>query len=81
VAGITTVHDWSHNLRGPEWTDAALSAHAESGVRGRLSYGGPQGQPADLALDLAEVRRARSVWVDSGRAPLTFSGQPSAART
>jgi cytosine/adenosine deaminase-related metal-dependent hydrolase len=74
VAGITTVHDWSHNLRGPEWTDAALSAHAESGVRGRLSYGGPQGQPPDLALDLAEVRRARSVWVDSGRAPLTYLG-------
>lgn len=74
AAGITTVHDWSHNLRGPEWTDAALSAHAASGVRARLSYGGPQGQPKDRALDLAEVQRARTAWVDTGRASLTSLG-------
>jgi len=24
AGGVTTVHDWSHNLRGPEWTDAGL---------------------------------------------------------
>lgn len=74
AAGITTVHDWSHNLRGPEWTDAALAAHAASGVRGRLSYGGPQGQPRDQPIDLGEVQRARSVWIETGRAPITLLG-------
>jgi 5-methylthioadenosine/S-adenosylhomocysteine deaminase len=37
--GITTVHDWAHNLRSPEHADAMLAAHREIGLRGRFSYG------------------------------------------
>jgi cytosine/adenosine deaminase-related metal-dependent hydrolase len=32
-AGITTVHDWAHNIRGREWAEAELRALAESGLR------------------------------------------------
>jgi len=34
--GITTVHDWAHNLRSPEHADAILTAHGEIGLRGRF---------------------------------------------
>lgn len=45
-SGITTVHDWSHNIRGPEWADADLRALSDVGLRARFSYG----KRADLIL-------------------------------
>ena len=44
-AGITTVADWSHNLRGPEYADAAIRALHHSGIRAVFLHGGP-GSPA-----------------------------------
>ncbi len=44
-SGVTTVNDWSHNLRTPDHADANLQAHREIGLRGRFSYGTPQGYP------------------------------------
>src|SRR6185312_12559218 len=41
-AGITFVHDWSHNIRGPEFAEEDLRALRESGIRGRFSYGTAQ---------------------------------------
>lgn len=73
-AGITTVHDWSHNLRGPDWADASLRAHAESGVRARLSYGVAQGQDPAAPIDLDDIARVQRDWIDAGRAPLTRLG-------
>src|SRR5437763_7931237 len=32
-SGITTVHNWSHNVRGPQYADAELRAHREVGLR------------------------------------------------
>ncbi len=34
-AGYTTVHNFAHNVRSPEYADAELSAWAEFGMRGR----------------------------------------------
>src|ERR1700687_4930702 len=45
AAGITTVHNWCHNTRGPAWADAEILAMRDMGIRGRYSYGGPQGGP------------------------------------
>lgn len=73
-SGITTVHDWSHNLRGPEWADASLRAHSESGLRARFSYGTPQGIAAGQPLDLADVTRVRDEWIETCKAPLTRLG-------
>lgn len=74
ASGITTVHDWSHNLRGPEWADAGLQAHVDSGARARFSYGGPQGQAEDAAIDVADVARVQQEWIANGRAALLTLG-------
>jgi 5-methylthioadenosine/S-adenosylhomocysteine deaminase len=73
-AGITTVHDWAHNIRGPAFADANLRAHARGGLRGRFSYGTPQGHPPTQTLDLADLERVRSQWFDAGRVPLLRLG-------
>lgn len=74
AGGITTVHDWSHNLRGPAYADANLRAHAQSGLRGRFSYGAPQGLPAGQTIDLADLRRVHDEWFRTGRAGLMHLG-------
>jgi cytosine/adenosine deaminase-related metal-dependent hydrolase len=74
AGGITTVHDWSHNLRGPAYADANLRAHAQSGLRGRFSYGAPQGLPAAQTIDLADLRRVHREWFQAGRAGLMHLG-------
>jgi 5-methylthioadenosine/S-adenosylhomocysteine deaminase len=73
-SGITTVHDWSHNVRGPRFADANIGALVDSGVRGRFSYGTPQGAPVDQTIDLADFRRVHEEWFDSGRAELLHLG-------
>jgi 5-methylthioadenosine/S-adenosylhomocysteine deaminase len=73
-SGITTVHDWSHNIRGPEYADANLRAHQEVGLRGRFSYGTPQGHPATATIDLADLERVNRQWFRSGRLELVHLG-------
>jgi 5-methylthioadenosine/S-adenosylhomocysteine deaminase len=73
-SGITTVHDWSHNIRGPAFADANLQALVDSGIRGRFSYGTPQGRPADQTIDLADFQRVHEEWFQSGRAGLIHLG-------
>src|SRR5882724_7345856 len=34
-SGITSVHDWCHNIRSPEYAAADLRALQDSGIRGR----------------------------------------------
>jgi 5-methylthioadenosine/S-adenosylhomocysteine deaminase len=59
-AGVTTVHNWAHNVRSPAHADAEVTAMRDMGMRGRFGYGTPQGlaneQPMDL-VDLARVKR------------------------
>lgn len=66
-SGITTVHDWSHNIRSPAHADANLRAHAEAGLRGRFSYGTAQGHPPTQTIDLADFERVHREWFASGR--------------
>jgi 5-methylthioadenosine/S-adenosylhomocysteine deaminase len=66
-SGITTVHDWCHNVRGPEHAEAGLAALARSGLRARFSYGYPAAHPNDQIMDLAGLRRLHAEW--DGRAP------------
>ena len=60
--GITFVHDWCHNIRGPEFADANLRALREAGIRGRFSYGAPQAHPAGETIDLADLERKQMDW-------------------
>jgi cytosine/adenosine deaminase-related metal-dependent hydrolase len=61
-SGITFVHDWCHNVRGPEHAEAALRALAEAGIRARFSYGSPTGASNDVNIDLADLTRLHERW-------------------
>ena len=61
-AGITTVHNWAHNIRSPEHADAELRAMRDMGLRGRLAYGTPQGWPGDKPMDLDGLARVQRAW-------------------
>jgi cytosine/adenosine deaminase-related metal-dependent hydrolase len=73
-SGITTVHDWAHNLRSPEHADGNLRAHQEVGLRGRFSYGTPQGHPGTALVDLTDLARVQREWFEAGRLPLMHLG-------
>lgn len=61
-AGITTIHNWSHNTRSPEHADAELRAHRDSMVRTRYSYGHRDMLPVDEDLDFTDIDRVRAEW-------------------
>jgi len=58
-AGVTTTHNWAHNVRSPAHADAEIRAMRESGLRGRFSYGPALGMPNDKTMDLADVARLK----------------------
>ncbi len=64
AAGITTVHDWSHNTRTPAHADAELRAHREGLVRARYAYGHRDGLPPDEPLDFQDIDRVAREWFD-----------------
>jgi cytosine/adenosine deaminase-related metal-dependent hydrolase len=45
LAGITTVHDWAHNVLSSEDADANVGVLRELGVRAHWTYGAPSGSP------------------------------------
>ena len=61
-AGITTIHNWSHNTRTPGHADAELRAHQESMVRTRYSYGHRDMLPEDEDLDFTDIDRVADEW-------------------
>ncbi|HWG02321.1 MAG TPA: amidohydrolase family protein [Trebonia sp.] len=61
-AGITTVHDWAHNIRGLDWAEAGLRAIAESGLRARFSYGYETGHANDRPMALDDLETVASRW-------------------
>ena len=58
-AGVTTVHNWAHNIRDPEHARASLRAHDESHLRARFGYGSAQGTPPDKLQDLADMAKVK----------------------
>jgi 5-methylthioadenosine/S-adenosylhomocysteine deaminase len=73
-SGITFVHDWCHNVRGPDYAAAALRALAEAGIRARFSYGSPTGASNDASIDLADLARLRERWSERGNDGLLTLG-------
>lgn len=61
-SGITFVHDWCHNVRGPEYAEAVLEALTESGIRARFGYGTPTGHPNDDPIDQRHFETLASDW-------------------
>ncbi|WGX96910.1 amidohydrolase family protein [Nocardioides sp. L-11A] len=64
-AGITTVHNWSHNTRSPEHAEAELRAHLHTGLRARYSYGHRDGLARDEVFGFGDVDRIRETWLDA----------------
>jgi 5-methylthioadenosine/S-adenosylhomocysteine deaminase len=62
AAGVTTVHNWCHNTRGPAWADAEIQAMRDMGIRGRYSYGPPQAGSNDVTMDLTDLARVKREW-------------------
>lgn len=66
-AGITTVHDFAHNVVAPEYADAEIAALDESGLRARFSYGWPDAMSNDEVMPLDDIERVqRSLAADGG---------------
>lgn len=61
-SGITSVHDWCHNVRGASCAEAGLSALRESGLRARFSYGYRQEHPNEETIDLTDLVRLHDEW-------------------
>lgn len=64
-AGITTVHNWAHNVRSPQYAEAELRAHRDAAVRARYSYGHRDGQPATQTIDFGDIDRKTEKWFGS----------------
>ena len=62
-AGVTTVHNWAHNVRSPAHADAELRAMRDMGVRGRFAYGPAQGMPDQEPMDLAGLAKIQREWM------------------
>ena len=54
-AGVTTTHNWAHNVRSPAHADAEVRAMRDSGLRGRFAYGPALGMPNDKPMDIADM--------------------------
>jgi cytosine/adenosine deaminase-related metal-dependent hydrolase len=71
-SGITTVHNWSHNLLSPAYADAELAVHREVGGRARFGYGYSRNTGADETLPLDDVARVQREWFSGGDGLLTL---------
>jgi len=67
-AGITTVHNWSHNTRTAAHADAELRAHREGMLRARYAYGHIDQMLRNQPLDFTDIDRVRREYFASGTA-------------
>jgi len=62
-SGVTTVHDWAHNIRSPDHAKADIRALIDTGIRARFSYGTWQGgPPPNDTMDVADLGRLHREW-------------------
>ncbi|WP_331739343.1 amidohydrolase family protein [Streptomyces sp. NBC_01187] len=74
TAGISTVHNWDHNVRSPEDADVNVRAQLDAGIRGRFSYGPRDSTPPEETMDLEDLRRFAARWPDERRDGLLHFG-------
>jgi 5-methylthioadenosine/S-adenosylhomocysteine deaminase len=61
-SGITTVHNYCHNVRSRAHAEADLRALKEAGLRARWSYGWSQGLPDTQLVNLADLEALHRNW-------------------
>lgn len=65
--GVTTVHNWAHNVRSSAHADAELRAHRDSFLRARYAYGHIDGLARDKPLDFTDIERVRAKWFNDSQ--------------
>ncbi|MBW3469494.1 amidohydrolase family protein [Arthrospiribacter ruber] len=74
-SGITTVHDWSHNVRSLNHAEAGIKALVECGLRARYSCGSASGQDAEEPMDFDIIHNLKANWKNlSGTSDLMHLG-------
>jgi 5-methylthioadenosine/S-adenosylhomocysteine deaminase len=61
-SGMTTVHDWCHNIRSREYAERDIEALKDAGIRARFSYGWSQGQDDKDVLPLRDIEALHRDW-------------------
>lgn len=71
-SGLTTVHNWSHNIVSPEFADAELQAHRSMGHRALFGYGYYGIRMPNQAVDVADLPRVNERWIKPSEGMLTL---------
>ena len=61
-SGMTTVHDWCHNIRSREYAERDIQALKDAGIRARFSYGWLQGQEDKDTINLRDLEALHRDW-------------------
>jgi 5-methylthioadenosine/S-adenosylhomocysteine deaminase len=61
-SGMTTLHDWCHNIRSREYAERDIQALKDTGIRARFSYGWSQGQDDKDILNLRDIEALHRDW-------------------
>jgi len=61
-SGITTVHNWCHNIMTYEHAVEDLRAMQESGLRGRFSFGPARSTPLTQPFSVTDLERMHGDW-------------------
>jgi cytosine/adenosine deaminase-related metal-dependent hydrolase len=75
-SGLTTIHDWSHNIISAPYADADLRALRDCGIRARFSYGysrNLQQKPKETA-DFNDIARVKREWFSASNDELLTMG-------
>ena len=75
-SGLTTIHDWSHNIISGAYADADLRALRDCGIRARFSYGysrNLQLKPKETA-DFNDIARVKREWFGASNEGLLTMG-------
>lgn len=75
-SGLTTIHDWSHNIITGAYADADLRALRDCGIRARFSYGYSRNlqQKPNETVDFADIARVKREWFGSSNDGLLTMG-------
>jgi cytosine/adenosine deaminase-related metal-dependent hydrolase len=75
-SGLTTIHDWSHNIISGAYADADLRALRDTGIRARFSYGYSRNLQLtpERTADLDDIARVKREWFGSSNDGLLTMG-------
>lgn len=75
-SGLTTIHDWSHNIISAPYADADLRALRDCGIRARFSYGYSRNlqQKPKETVDFNDIVRVKKEWFGTSNDGLLTMG-------